>query len=294
MNAWQLVRLTVFSRTVLAVLLGAAGNLAADTILFYRMEDGAAGSAATSLASIGTSSAAAGAQAGGGTFSADIPAAFIYDPVTNTYYPNTTSVQTDSAGRFDVTGSVTEVRNFTAEAFIKSDGTVQFARILQKQRGTGADASWRIDPRGGTPSSPTHGIRADSQNTVTGYGKHNQGTFGSDLLNTGQWQHVALTYTDGVEGTTSGVLRLYVDYALSATLTMDIAGVMQYDGNPFMIAGAPGSNGFIGLMDEVRFSDGILTPDQFLVATPIPEPGTCLMLLFAACGLTLCRRRVRA
>lgn len=262
----------------------------ADAILFYRMEDGAAGDTATSLASIGTSSLAAAAAEGGGVFRADVPAAFVFDPVSGAYYKNDLSVETTSAGRFDVPGAVTEIRNFTVEAFVKSTDTVRFARILQKQRGTGANASWRIDPRGGTTNSPTHGIRADSENTATGDGEFNQGVFGNDPLNTGQWQHVALTYTDGAEGITSGVLRLYVDYALSATLTMSNTGVMQYSGDPFNIAGASGSNGFIGLIDEVRFSEGILTTDQFLRATSVPEPGSCVLLLLAVCSLATFRR----
>ena len=264
----------------------------ANTILFYRMEDGAAGSAATSLSSIGTSSLTAAAAEGGGTFSADVPAAFILDPVSGAYYENDLSVDTASAGRFDVTGSVTEVRNFTVEAFIKTSATAQFARILQKQRGGATNASWRIDPRGSS-TDPLLAIRADSNDDT--YGTFNQDEISGQTINTGEWQHVALTYTDGTAGSDPGVLRLYADYNLVATLTMSNNGVMQYDGGSFSFAGGPSSpNGLVGLIDEVRFSDTVLTTDQFLKATSVPEPGACTLLVMLAFGLVTCRRfRVR-
>ncbi|MDZ7615805.1 MAG: LamG domain-containing protein [Patescibacteria group bacterium] len=263
-----------------------APAVSAEAILFYRMEDSTAGSAATSLKSDGTSLTNAIAADGGGVFNADVPGAFIFDPVTNVYRPNATSVYTTSAGRFDVTGAVTQVRNFTVEAFIKTSETASFARILQKQRGGALDASWRIDPRNTTNIA----IRADSNDGT--YGLYNQSVNGSQNINSGQWQHLALTYTDGVAGVTPGVLNVYWDYTLAATLTMNNLGVMQYDTGLFSIAGGPGSpNGLVGLIDEVRFSNTVLAPDQFLRATAVPEPGSCALLLLAACGLAACRRR---
>jgi|GEM_PF-6349164 len=43
------------------------------------------------------------------------------------------------------------------------------------------------------------------------------------------------------------------------------------------------------LIDEVRFSSGVLTPDQFLKI--VPEPATALQLLVGAGVLWLRRRR---
>lgn len=46
-----------------------------------------------------------------------------------------------------------------------------------------------------------------------------------------------------------------------------------------------------GFIDEVRLTDGALRPDQF-IGSPVPEPGTCTLLVMG--GLALIRRRKTA
>jgi hypothetical protein len=47
-----------------------------------------------------------------------------------------------------------------------------------------------------------------------------------------------------------------------------------------------------GLVDEIRYSDSVLDPDQFLRA--VPEPGSFSLLLFGAIGLWWMGRKPRS
>jgi len=242
--------------------------IVAGTVAYWRVEDGAAGTTAGTLASLYNSAQTqATGTAGTRTFSSDVYGPLVFDPVTLTTYVNNTSVQTDSAGRFDVPATLTEPREFTVEAFIKSNSTPAYGRVIQKQR-DGANCSWRLDPR-----TTNLAIRMDTQDLPSSSGAVNQAKAGTFYLNDGQWHHVAMTYTDGVAGTTPGVARLYVDYnpTPDVTFTASNNGVVQYDDGLFSFAGAPDSgSGLAGLIDEVRFSDGVLTTDQFLRTVDTP------------------------
>ncbi len=280
----------VTSSALLVVLCVIIQPTMAGTVAYWRVEDGAAGTTATALTSLyNNAQTQATGTAGTRTFSSDVIGPLIFDPVARTIYVNNTSVETDSAGRFDVPDTLTEPREFTVEAFIKSNSTPAWGRVIQKRRGTGGNCSWRLDSR-----TVNLAIRMDTEDPgPPPSGLFNESSVGSFTLNDGQWHHIAMTYTDGVAGTTAGVARLYVDYNLDVTFTPSNYGVVQYDGGLFSFAGAPSSGaGLAGLIDEVRFSNGVLTTNQFLRV--VPEPSSLMLLLIGALGAALWHRRRRS
>ena len=88
------------------------------------------------------------------------------------------------------------------------------------------------------------------------------------VLGDNKWHHIALTMktfrdTDGVRKTT---LALYKDYAEDAAWTKTVNGGLYYGaGNASVWLGASSSTTafFNGQLDELRISQGLLTPQQF-------------------------------
>ena len=88
-------------------------------------------------------------------------------------------------------------------------------------------------------------------------------------VNDGLWHHVAITY----DGTT---IKLYVDYNLEKTLTASPNGQNLYDASDRIYIGGyttysdtNGHRRYNGYIDEIRISDDVLTPDQFLRLRPM-------------------------
>jgi hypothetical protein len=94
-----------------------------------------------------------------------------------------------------------------------------------------------------------------------------------------RWYHVAGTLDDA-----TGNMKLYVNGVLAASSNTSIRPFALLDSNydPRVLIGGP--QGFHGSMDEIRVTNTALRPDQFLNATPVPEPRP---ILLAFAGLTL-------
>jgi len=76
----------------------------------------------------------------------------------------------------------------------------------------------------------------------------------------GKWHHVAFTFTAA-----DNSVRLYVDYVLSS---LGYAGsALVYDASELRIGEGAGGQAFDGWIDEVRISDQVLQPDQFMTLT---------------------------
>lgn len=112
---------------------------------------------------------------------------------------------------------------------------------------------------------------------------------GGDPLSLDEWHHVAIVRTDLGGGTFRW--EWYIDGTLSPGHTATTSGAMPTSPN-WLIAGRQGGHSVNALIDEVRFTDRALSPDQFLTA--IPEPSSVgLTLVGIAMALCFARRRRR-
>ncbi len=146
--------------------------------------------------------------------------------------------------------------NLTVEAFVKIDRLVNYPLIIGKAR-SGGNTTWNIDmDNTGKPR-----VRIDSYpigGPATSTNGHNQSATSSVGINDGQWHHVAFTYTHATK-----VARLYVDYNQTAAMTT--WGNLVYEANEMRIGQGCGGRAFDGWIDEVRLSDAVLQPAQFMV-----------------------------
>ncbi|MBT6168592.1 PEP-CTERM sorting domain-containing protein [Akkermansiaceae bacterium] len=85
-------------------------------------------------------------------------------------------------------------------------------------------------------------------------------------------------------------VSLYLDYELAAIRTLvdtDDSGYVHPDAG--IRFGKSGGGEYEMYVDEGRYSDNVLTPNQFLVAVNVPEPSS--MALWILGGALLLRRR---
>ncbi len=251
------------------------------TIGYWRFDDSPAGTTPTIAASIYNNGLVQGAVSGQPVITTDVPGFWIQEGIQGPVRPrNTTSIYFDPAGGDDYVtipfSPLTQPAEFTIEFFMKADaqaswpGIVQKPKILSSQNpnstavglgnvtwGIGKDNSERefarIDPATGNPNQTftIPGSTAD-----------------------GQWHHFALTYSNGT-------WTMYQDYIKTAQRT----GLMiDYDGLSGLSFGwaATDFKAYRGWLDEVRFSNRVLTPSEFLMV--VPEPSS---LVLAIGGLAL-------
>jgi len=172
-----------------------------------------------------------------------------------------------------VSGSVSpaQVTNFTAEAFMRVNRFVAFSQIMGKARldvgSTGVSGvCWWL----GMNSDSNLMARFDTF-IPPGTSGDNQTFETTAFVGDGLWHHVAITYDYP-----SKTVRLYKDYekVLESTTT----NPMWLDSGDIRFGGSSGgrTRSFDGWIDEVRLSDRVLTPDEFLHM--IPVKGTVIRL----------------
>ncbi len=154
--------------------------------------------------------------------------------------------------------------NLTVEVFVKIDRLVNYPLIIGKSRADGGGTSWNFDmdnackPRVRIDSSPLGGP------TTNGTPGWNQSWSSSVSVNDGQWHHLAFTYAQ-----TNKSIKIYVDYVLRGT--GNAFSNLVYDSREMRIGQGAGGRAFDGWFDEIRITDDVLLPEQFMT---VSEPSS--------------------
>lgn len=270
----------------LAIALAFCGASArATTIGWWRLDD----AGATDGGAVGTADNAQGNSqldgtgSSGAKYTTDVPDAVIVDPVTGQRVTNTFALDaTANNARVtvaDFVGNPLDTAAFTVEMFLKlpdpNDLPTSFHSFARRNSG---GKGWQIDYNAPTYSSGgtnpnAHKIRARFD-PVGGSNKVTQGK----LVNDGEWHHIALV-TDGTIG------RIYTDYQAGTSITLGSTLVNDFD----LAFGKFASSGYPLIIDELRVTDRVLQPSEFLRA--IPEPCTLSLLALGGLAAVLRRRR---
>lgn len=253
---------------------------------WYRME----GTPDTAIATVVNSSGTAPNAVKVGTptinYSSQVVASSILDPVTGIFHANTSSMRMGggtSTSYLQINDGATagplDVADFTIEMFIRIDAVTTDYRPFVSH-GTGAPGDgWNVrsvyfsDPDIEHPSG-----------TIQNY---NVFANGGPIIDDGRWHHLAfVVQTSDLGG--ENFARLYMDYNLLHENTGGNLDTYVANVNAHMRIYADRYTGFI---DEVRFSNTVLGPKEFLRV--IPEPGTLAMIFFGGALLAFRRRQLR-
>ena len=159
------------------------------------------------------------------------------------------------------------VTNFTAEAFICVREHVGYAQVIgKKHAGNDGWIAWSLAYN----NDGNLRARFDTSSDGASTNGHNQTFESSSKVNDGQWHHVAMTYDYPTK-----TVRLYKDYEIvKEAVTIN---PVRVDAANYLIGA--GDKAFDGWIDEVRLSNRVLAPEQFLRAVPIPPPLGTLFLI---------------
>ena len=268
----------------LAVAVCGAGR--ADTIGWWRFEDGAAGTSAASLTNRMDASRLPGSAVGitgsGLPQFADAFAdAVLWNPAESRAEANDRALRfsdgNGNAGRVEIASDAAlSPQTFTLEFFFKYEGTglPNWMPLVGRMNGEKTEAFYvRLHQTTGTSPQPSISVRfhnADGTSSISS-------DFAQAALTDGAWHHVALcVFQDG----TAWNVKAYADYQVIGSRALTTGPVAFADGYPLLIGGA-----FPGLIDEVRLSDSVLDPKEFLrrhEVSPLADADTAVYLDFAA------------
>ena len=137
----------------------------------------------------------------------------------------------------------------TVEAFVRVEKKQKmYGLIASKRRNGGCSWSMSVTPEG------VYSVRLDTQPGASGSGFNYTISSGVNVSD-GLWHHLAMTFDQE-----NFACTLYVDYEKSKSATA--GGTLVYDDALFTIG-----RGLNGWIDEVRISDKLLHPEQFLRKT---------------------------
>ena len=264
----------------------ASGPTRAETVAYWRFENGAAGATASGAGSILDSSGHGlnGTPVGSTVYGTDVPV----NPVPATGAANTRSLDFAASGaRVAVADDplFALTKSLTLEAFIRPRvGGEEIREIIFRGDDLGGLDPYRIAVQRNLL------VFAITQTNAS----YTALTYQMPSFDT--WMHVAGTLDDA-----TGAMTLYINgvSVASQTTTVRPFGVL-FGPNPGLgignVQSANYGQGFNGLIDEVRISDVALQPSQFLDASPSPVPeidpaGLASVLTLVAGALGLVERR---
>ncbi|MHB1155435.1 MAG: LamG-like jellyroll fold domain-containing protein [Phycisphaerales bacterium] len=248
------------------------------TVEYLGFEDGTSGSVMTSSeASINAPQLNVTSSFGNPRFAADVPGQVIRDGLNGAILndDNQLSVQlfNNSGGVMVRNDDLMHAENFTIEFFAKLSAGADWGRIVSYVGDSGygwGTTAWSISLGGSSGTAQVtmdtttwDGKRYGETASLPGYNQY-VGTNAQLLDDT--WHHVALTYDYNSPQTEQGTLRVFVDYAQVGSRSVNLT---PYYGDYAAYAMYVG-NHVTGYIDEVRFSDTALVPDQFLRAEAVP------------------------
>jgi hypothetical protein len=305
----------------LPLTLALSASLPAGTTAYWRLEEGVVGNGIDAALDSSVNGLNQNGKGGSPTYSSNVPGAFIYDPVTSATVANTLSMSSLAANsRIHTANSEVLNTSFTFEMFIQIKGEPQAYHNYANRIGANTD-KWQIDfdhgAKGsfGRPRVRMDTPEGDNTNYTTGQAGWNNlpsdrriwvdsaeaydgasppvygdaadwSSVGDGINDNLAWRHLAMTFNQD-----SQEVSLYLDYELAASRTLvdsDDSGYVHPDAG--IRFGKTGGGEYEMYVDEGRYSDNVLTPNQFLRAVNVPEPSTTA-LWFLGGALLLRRRR---
>jgi hypothetical protein len=287
----------------------------AATTAYWRLEEGSAGADVTAALDSSGNGFNQSSRNGDPNYSSNVPGAFIFDPVSGSTVPNALSLDATLANaRVNTVNNSAFNTTFTIEMFIQiTEEPDSYNSYVRRPGGwqldfdhsaktgfgrgrarfdtsDGENENFLVGPTGGAavPGSSRLYIDTDAgDGLVSSYNDPVDWALDGDGFNDiATWHHVAVTFDQ-----ISLEISYYFDYVLAESSTLadiDSSGYLHQDAQ---IQFGKGGGEYGTFIDEVRYSDGLLAPNQFLIATNIPEPGTAALALIGTIGLLVRRRR---
>jgi hypothetical protein len=269
-------------RTALLITVALTADSHAGTIGYWQLQDGAPASNVSTASSTVNNGSLQGTGVNNPVFDASVPGPVIRNGVGGSVVNGNNSASVVFSGSNGINvpfSSLVEPSTFTIEFFAKTNQAGYPGVVVKPAPNTAPH---------NTPGQVTWGLGFDPArdpffrfDTTLVY----NGAVGiAPPVSANQWHHLALSY-DPANG---GFVRLYADYQL---LFAGALGGLVYDGVTGLRFGASGSDfsPYIGAVDEIRLSDTVLQPNQFLQA--VPEPASVCLMGFALISVWLLRRR---
>ena len=154
----------------------------------------------------------------------------------------------------------------TVELWVKAATAKTFARILDARITGGYAFLLGLDGSTGTnPSILFRHLKSD------GTRENQRVTFDKEVTD-GKWHHWAFTFQPNASDSTKSDIAFYLDHVQIGN-TQTLNGRVAYDDTLTFAIGEGGSS-FTGLIDEVRISDCVLAPSEFLRAE---KPGLTII-----------------
>lgn len=249
----------------------------ANTIGYWRIEDGTAGTDISSTAdSSGNGYAATqwGSNVSAVQYSSNVGAAYVYDPVAGTYSANTGSMLATGTTSTDnsmllIDSKAAMSGSFTLEMFLKIENGAGGAADF-----TGSTSA-RVFQLDGSPSCNGTIGASSGGTTYLNYSNTGGSYYGSNFED-GAWHHIA--YVADYNGVDTTTFSLYVDgtSVASSTYSGEFSAANWQDFR-FGLANSTMSN-LEWYFDEVRLSDTALTNEQFLQLEAVPEPASIALI----------------